>query len=264
MAAFRSLARGARTGNALFQRNMFKQTAMPAVSFQKKFVNRNFHSTQPKCSAAPAAAAPAAAIDSEKGIIDTYGLYPLLGLGFTALVSKEMFLLNEEFLLALDISAFVATGYVLLGDQVSAWFKSQEAARVKYWDETWDLLIEGLNVYKNGLNDKKLEVDFLKQFLKEYKEGAVAHTNYLNVKPRHAAAADVLARLEQIKNREEVVAAEAATKMIDDAVASVYATFAKDSNLRNKSLDNAIEFIGQKGTPKDDPVLSSFKNVLSK
>jgi len=235
---------------------------MPAVNFQNKFASRSFHSSQPKLTAAPAAAAPAAV--EEKGVIETYGLYPLLGLGITALVSKEMFILNEEFLLALDVAAFVTTGYVVLGDQVSDWFKSQEAQRVKEWDDTWDLLIEGLTMYKTSLNDKKLEVEFLKKFLAEYKEAAASHTSYLNVKPKHAAAADVLTKLEQIKNREEVVAAEHAKKLVDDAVAAVYAAFAKDAKLKDKALDNAIEFIGQKGTPKDDPIVGSFKNVFSK
>merc|ERR1712086_768766 len=66
--------------------------------------------------------APAAPVKSESVVADTiekYGVAPFLGLGAIALLSKECFVVDAEFFLALDMCLAVFTGYVVAGDSVN-------------------------------------------------------------------------------------------------------------------------------------------------
>jgi hypothetical protein len=61
---------------------------------------------------------PEAGAIGDGGIIEKYGLVPLLGLGLAAALSKEVLLLNEEILVAICFGSFVFSGYTALGSSV--------------------------------------------------------------------------------------------------------------------------------------------------
>lgn len=107
----------------------FSQRSHQALS---NVQHRTFHNTRVAAVAqpttpvqAPAAAAVAVTTDSDApypetavvhgenaGIIEKYGMYPLVGLGLAACVSKELLLLNEEFVLVFTFGSFCAVSYM--------------------------------------------------------------------------------------------------------------------------------------------------------
>lgn len=82
----------------------------------------------------PPTAAAAATIDTYKegdSLLSRYGLYPLVALGATALVSKEVLIISEETLIAINFTAFCTAAYIGAGDSMAKMFDAEREASVK-------------------------------------------------------------------------------------------------------------------------------------
>ena len=71
-------------------------------------------------------------------LINKYGKSTFWGMFAAILVSKEVFILDAEFMLACEIGAFVLTGYVLTGDTLNKMSEEQDKATVAKFEAASD------------------------------------------------------------------------------------------------------------------------------
>merc|ERR1712070_167407 len=88
-------------------------------------MSRFLHSHTPLSSAAATAVEEKPEDSTVMATIEKYGLFPFLSLGAITILSKEMFVVDAEFLLATDIALFVGVCYVGVGDQMNKYFENQ-------------------------------------------------------------------------------------------------------------------------------------------
>lgn len=222
---------------------------------------RSLHSTQVQSAAA---AATAVKQEEDKGIIETYGYVPFFGLAAAALVGKEAFILNEEFMLAINTCSFVFTAYVAVGDGFAKLIEESNKAASDKYHKGVDAVITAMDTYKTTIQRKFDEVDVMKEFIEEQHQAAVNMVNFSNAKIRHAAYNEMITKLASIKAREDAQAAAEFTALVDSTVASVRNAYAGDGSatLKTEALKYAIDNIGK--APKQDPVSAMFiKNVAA-
>lgn len=256
-------ARSLSVRSSLLARSLFTTPKVSGiVALPSKFeAVRNFNSS----SALKNAAAADASKEEHPGpsaIIDKYGALTFWGMVATIAVTKEVFILDAEFLLALEIGAFATTTYVMAGNTVQDWAKETTAEEEKKFNEANDFMLTMLDQYKavQQMNQSKPEV--LEQYLGEFKDTVKAYAAYETVLPQHAARAKVIATLEGLQAKEEHAAAEEWANAVNKAVANVTGAFEdeKNTSLQKETLDAAIGAIGFEDVGEDqlDPVKRLF------
>lgn len=220
--------------------------ALPQTSFVRNFNNSPVLKN---------AAAPATEDAPGPGqLIEKYGSLSFWGMLATIVVTKEVFVVDAEFLLSLEIGAFALTTYVFAGDTIDKWSRDQDAAKSKQFTEANDFMLSMLNQYKLGQTMAQEKPAVLEQYLGEFKAAIANNAKYQTILPQHKARAEVLATLEQIKTKEENAAAAAWKEAVDTAVANVHAAFEADNEaLQKEFLTMAINQIGS-DKDVDDPV----------
>lgn len=208
-------------------------------------------------------ATPAAKADLNPAeIVSKYGTTTFVGMVAAILVSKEIFILDAEFLLSLEIGAFAMTAYVLTGDTINKMSEEQDATATKQFNGANDFMIEMFNQYKMVQSTVQNKPEVMKQYAAEYKQAIEAHAAYSTVKPQHEARAKVLAALEQFKVKEEHEAAMEWQNNVDRAVANVTKAFtSNDAKLNDQMIELAIANLGftKPATTEDnDPVKKMF------
>jgi len=221
--------------------------------------NRTFKTTAPVLNAA----APAAKAENPAEVIDKYGATTFWGMVAAIMISKEMFILDAEFLLSVEIAAFVMTGYVLTGDSIEKMSKEWDDKTTAKFNGANDFMLEMFNQYKmvQGVTQNKPAV--LKQYHDEYKTAIEAHAAFMTVKPQHEARAQVLNALEAIKSKEEHALAMEWQNTVDAAVANIHKAFAADSKLQEEMLELSIKSLGfekPQTTDANDPIKRLFMN----
>jgi hypothetical protein len=210
-------------------------------------------------------AAPVAVKAEENGdvadLINKYGKSTFWGMFAAILVSKEVFIIDAEFMLACEIGAFVLTGYVLTGDTLNKMSEEQDKATVAKFEAANDFMIEMFTQYKMVNSTLQNKPAVMKQYAEEYKSAIEAHAAYQTIKPAHAARASVLAALESIKVKEEHATAMAWQEAVDAATANVTAAFEGDKKLEDEMFTLAVQNLGfsqPDTTEQNDPVKRLF------
>lgn len=195
-------------------------------------------------------------------IIEKYGAVPFFGALAAVAITKEVFIIDAEFLLACEVGAFATTCYVLAGDSFNKMAEEEDAQKSKQFTEANDFALEMLGQYKMVQQVNQAKPEVLKQYLGELKASQVAHAAYQTVVPKHAARKSALAALEQIRSKELHEASMAWQAEVDAAVANVTkAIEGGDAKLKTQMLDLAIANLGDKITdskPEADPVKRLF------
>lgn len=195
-------------------------------------------------------------------IIDKYGATTFWGMVAAIMISKEMYILDAEFMLSLEIGAFVMTGYVLTGDTINKMSEEWDQKTTDKFNGANDFMIEMFNQYKmvQGVVQNKPAV--LEQYGAEYKEAIVAHAAFQTAKPRHEARSQVLAALANIQAKEEFAAHMEWQYTVDSASAAVTKAFAAgDAKLNEEMVELAIKNLGfdkAVTTEANDPVKRLF------
>lgn len=201
-------------------------------------------------------------IVAEDGIIAKYGTIPFFGMAAAILVTKEVFILDAEWLLAMETAAFAMTGYVLIGDSINKYCEKEDEAKTAQFNAANDFLKTMLDQYKTVLMTAQHKPEVLKEYLGEYKAAAQSYAAYETVVPRHKARAAVLATLEQIRSKEQHQASLEWQRKVDDAVANVTKAFQSgDEKLNQEMLTLAINSFGfdkPTTTEANDPVKRLF------
>jgi hypothetical protein len=81
------------------------------------------------------------AIPVSQGILSAYGVYPLVGLGLAAAISKELLIVDPEFAYMCCIGSIMVGGYILKGDDVKQMLADNRAAELKSWSTMYEAQI---------------------------------------------------------------------------------------------------------------------------
>jgi len=248
------LSRLASRGSRIAARSL---SARPLVALPSR---REFHNSTDLKNAAPAA--PTAAADmSPMDIINKYGSTTFLGCFAAIMVTKEMFILDAEFLLSCEVGLFALTGYVLTGDTLEKMSEEQDKKEVDTFNDANDFMLEMINQYKSVQMTSKNKPEVMQAYLAAYKASLIAQAEAQTIAPQHVARASVLAALEGIRSREEHAAAMEWQATVDEAVENVTAAFQAKGNeaLLEECLNTAISNLGTDPSADSvDPVKRLF------
>lgn len=192
-------------------------------------------------------------------VIQKWGAPTFWGAFAAILVSKEIFILDAEFLLSAEIGLFALTGYVLTGDTFEKWSEAQDKEKVDKFNDANDFMIEMFNQYKTVQSVSQNKPEVMEAYLAAYKAALVDNAAFQTAKPKHAARASVLSALEAIKAREEHAAAMEWQNAVESAVANVRSAFDTDAKLNDEALNLAIQNLGtDPSADQVDPVKRLF------
>jgi len=195
-------------------------------------------------------------------IIEKYGSLPFWGGLATIVITKEVFIIDAEFLLACEVGAFALAAYVMAGDSFEKYSQAEDDAKAKQFNQANDFALEMLNQYKMVQQVNQAKPEVLRQYVGQLKDATVAYAAYQTVVPQHAARKSVLAALEAIKVKEEHAASMAWQAEVDDIVAAVSEGVVNaDAKTKQQMLDLAIANMGieiKDSTPEQDPVKRLF------
>lgn len=197
----------------------------------------------------------------EPGVIEQYGLYPFIGLAAAALVSKEIFLLGPEFLLAITLTGFFGTLYVGAGDSVAKYGEEDNAIRQKQLQAGSEYLITLLETYKSAIAASTSQADVMSQFTQEF-ETVVKEWHVAKAREAHIAAQKaVVNKLTSIAVQESTIEAQERGRRVEKALTGALQEFKTDAKLRARILDFVIPFAGAPA-PKvpvaEDPIKQVF------
>jgi len=233
--------------SSLAARNLFRATPKTLAPLTSRF-SRDFNSSSYLKQATGATPA-ATEVSDPPSIIQKYGASTFWGMLAAVAVSKEVFILDAEWLLSLEITAFATMAYVMTGNEVTKWSDGLNKTKQDKFNAANDFLLEMLDQYKMVQATAKNKPDVLAQYLAEYKKSLEEHAIYQTVAPKHTARSEMLTALEQIKNREEAAAAAEWGQAVDSTMGSVIDAFTNENNpeyakLQAELMEMAINNIG--------------------
>lgn len=206
-----------------------------AAALPSRF-NAGFHSTTPARQNTAAGVAKA-----DDGIIAKYGSLPFFGGIASILIGKELYMLDAEFLLALEVGAFATAAYIMIGDTHQKWCDEKDAKAKKQFEESHDFTLECIHQYKlkqSALMNKPIVME---QYLNEYKAATEAYAAYQTVLPKHEAYQKMMSTLNDIKTKEDQATAAAWQNTVNQAMANVTGKLmGADAKLKAELIDFAI------------------------
>lgn len=197
----------------------------------------------------------------DEGIIGQFGWLPFYGMLGTIFLSKELIVVETEFMLFSAFGAWAFVAYVGLGETLTSTVTQHLADQKTMFDKATDWQVAKMRVYKAKTQVEVDTVPVLKEMLATQRKVEAEYLTATNLEQRHALRQAILDKLNQIKVREDAAAALERSQLINAAVANVYAAFEEDDGpLKEESLDLAISLLGTDGstTLDNDPVKKLF------
>lgn len=175
----------------------------------------------------------------------------------------QIFVVNEELLLATNFATVVGTMYFLFADKVVEAQKAEQERVKKYLDDVSDCTIE---IYQSKISRHKVKIDEVPAYenlKREFSSLSEQVIRAKDLKARHAAREATMKRLHDLRSREASTKAEAASKQADAAVAFVREQWSRAAAAdKQRLVDAAIAII--EGKPAEqvygeqDPIRSLF------
>lgn len=243
----------------LMARSLLTSPRVLPSTFRSFQTSSTLKNTAPAVTKEEDAPGPSAIIEKYGGALTFWGMIASIA------VTKEVFILDAEFLLATEIAAFALATYVMAGDSVEKFCADQSKTEKDKFEDSYEFLATMLTQYKSSQQTNQLKPEILQQYLGEFKTAIAANAAYETVLPKHKARAEVMAVLEQIQIKEEHAASMAWASQVEEAVANVTEAFevgldSENNALQAETLEMAINNIGSKDPPADqiDPVKKLF------
>ena len=192
------------------------------------------------------------------------GWYPLIGLGAVIALSKELLVLNEEFLMVSNFAAFIFISWLAVGDTVNDMVKDQAEAIRKNHDDVSDLYIDSLQAVIKAGENSLATVPLMKQLKTEYGTLGQQVVKAKELKARAAAREAVLQRLNQVYQKEQNEKAKYLAAVYDSAYQQVQERLqGMSTEEKARMIDSAINTIGGSSDDVEDPVSRIYQEVLS-
>lgn len=247
--------------------NLFARANTLSVFQSHKFQDfqqtRGFQSTKPAQNAVAAAEEKDEATTTS-GLFGKLGLYPLAGLSACIAVNKELIILDEEFYLVANFSAFVFAAYVYTGDSLkvaNAEWKNKAQGDILATRQAEVDLLRGQYEHVTAQYN---QIPMYETMAEQYKTIMADWAAAQKLKARHEARADMERRLNAIVEAEEANRARETVQLADNASAWVEAQFAaSDKAVRDQAIAFALSSLGDEAssTPSDpakDPIKRLF------
>lgn len=198
-----------------------------------------------------------------RGIIDKYGgLYPLLGLGAAAAITKEFIILNEELLMVSNFAVVVLAGYVVLSDTVLNAQKDTVETDRKNVEEWGGLESDGYRAVIEAHKRNLYQADALRYVKNQFNQFVYEASKAKQVLSLIALRDSTEKKLIEIAAREQTENTSKAKQITQQATSTVRDYFKNaDSKTKQQLIDNAIALLsGQtKQIQADrDPVKQAF------
>lgn len=236
---------------------------------------RSFTTSRPALQAAtPTPEAPkdtavvAAEPKSFSEVVQKYGgWYPFLGLAGVVAISKEIIILNEEFLLVSNFATMFTILYLTVGDTITKAAEEQSAELHKKMDDLSDFQIEQYQAMLNAHQMNIEQVEVLKKLKVEHNTLSAELLKVKALKLRHSARDAVVKKLSELKSRE--ASERASFKEIVGARATAYVRkqFASSpANVKAALVDFAIDVVEGKRKQldaKQDPVKKLYADYFN-
>jgi hypothetical protein len=195
-------------------------------------------------------------------IVSTYGWYPFLGLGITALVSKELYFLDTEFLLTLNFTGLSIVGYILLRESANNWFEERHAEALKKITDFCDLKSEFIKANITIAERMANAPEVAKDLEAEYYKASEALWKARNLGQRVAYHDSVAKKLKDIAFKEADAVRAKAEAIADSAGAEVLKSYhAAPQSVKDQILKEAIDAVGN--TDKSKHALVSAENIFN-
>jgi len=240
--------------------------ARMAPQLAPMFATRSFHSTKPFANLVTKEEreGPSGTIVDTPGVIDQYGYIPFVGLLATALVSKEVFIIDEAFLLAMNTITVGTVAYIGLGSSVNDFFQGERDKEHRRYHDVFNAVLEQVNLYKS-IESKKLEkVGVIRDLCTESRKINGEYLTFLDIKQKHEARSAMITKLESIKKREAGEEAAEYQALVTEAIEDVRDSYleVENSELRQSSLEFAIRNIGDIKDAQNDPVRIELESTI--
>jgi hypothetical protein len=184
-----------------------------------------------------------------------------LPIGLTAaipIIKYEWYVINEETQLLAVFIAFCVTFYTQAGDTIYKALDDVAVTILKEHTEAEEKVIEALEQKLEFLKANLTMVDDF-EAINKIREATYENLNAAGkVKPLHDFKAQVERVINMIAQEEQSVSDKAKSALMEEATASVKASFTSSKELKKAALDAAINKIKGTGKPGEDPVQSAF------
>lgn len=204
----------------------------------------------------------------EEGIISKFGLYPFVGLAATAMVSKEVIILSEEALIAVNFSTFCLAAYIAAGNSVHQSFESERQANVKSMTNATNFRVKLIEAEIEQWTASKNQASAVKTIIDET---ALANKDYvaaLALQKKHNAVQLAQSALDQIVQKEGYERSQVQGEIVAEAGQYVREAFARASFAsKEAALNDAIANIGDghiMAPFEQDPVKMLFIEYIQK
>lgn len=205
--------------------------------------------------------------EKDVGVMEKFGVVPLIGFGACAMFGKELMIMNEEFLLTMTFGAFFATFYVAGGQSIHDALDKHTRARTEKFNDVFDLMIAGAEAYQVNMKAAVEQVPVAEKFIADQRASYEKLMAYKNIAQRHAAREATITKLEQIHNAEEIQIAAKKNAVMDKSFAAINAHFENaDAKLQTELINMSIDLIGVERVTsvEEDPVKRVASEVFSK
>jgi len=179
--------------------------------------------------------------EEDKSILGVYGLYPLLGLGAVAIVSKELLVMNTDFAVAVNFGLTTTVLWFAVGDMVSAEYTKWIQEREKAVNNVNQLYVEGLEQASSILKSATVGREFTEDAAQHAEKSFEALVAAQNRQLRHDARAAVIAKLELLRAGKRAEEAKLKKALLLGLEPFIVDRYKKDKNLRAQELDVAID-----------------------
>jgi len=206
---------------------------------------------------------------TKNGLFGKWSLYPMFGFAAAIAVSKELIILNEEFLVACSFLTFIMASYTTMQEQVSTGL-SESIQQIKDQQrEITDIAIDHIN---RRISIEKINLTFpedLKALHEEEVKMDSMAVDYENTKYREDVRTSILQKLYTLKALEDEERAQIKEAIIDRAGQYARNQFeAAPQNVKDKSIEEGVQFLerGKEMTKEhveNDPIYQYFTTFFS-
>jgi len=200
-------------------------------------------------------------------ILDHWGWWPTFGLGAVVAISKELFILNEEVVVAAAFTGMITTLIVTQGPALVDYFNKRSASvrheleiRYDMWIDIIKLIIKNHQSYLSLAEEAK---EFQRAHLALSKQRQLA-----NVRSRRLRLLQNFEKkLQEFQFNEDARLDNVVQSQVNDAMRFANETVQKDAKLRSSFVDSALASLatlGQTGTESSDPLFRVFQDHFSR
>jgi len=181
-------------------------------------------------------------------VLYAYGAYPFYGLLGTTILSKELFILDDNFPAVIGFGSVFLFFTWVLGPAMGKLYKSEQLAEEEDKHHTFDLIFALMDRTTNQIQAFSKQPAALNQFLAEYQQ-TVTEVAHAEVRALQVAAYnETLAKLQTIANQKAAEGAASVNIAEEVLTQHLFAAF-QDAKLVDKSVEEAIDNLG---APKPD------------